>query len=145
MDSVGESEYSQCRVKISWGTAFLATLVSSPVATLTITAITAITTRRPPLITTHHSAWWGVTCLFLDVGCGDNFRWEVEPLAKIVYPGVCQGVVVVLPGKLGLDVASGIERLEGFDDIDILSVDILMLGEVEVLLGNKNTLCKTKK
>ena len=79
------------------------------------------------------------------MGCGDNFRWEVEPLAKIVYPGVCQGVVVVLPGKLGLDVASGIERLEGFDDIDILSVDILMLGEVEVLLGNKNTLCKTKK
>lgn len=82
-----------------------------------------------------------MTCLFLDMGGRDNFRWEMEPLAEIVYPGVCQGVVVVLPGKLGLDVSSRIERLEGLDNKDILSVDILMLREVEVLLGNKNTLC----
>ena len=57
--------------------------------------------------------------LLLDVGSGDNLGGEMEPLAEVVDPGVGQGVVVVLPGKLGLDVSSRVERLECLDDVEV--------------------------
>jgi len=78
--------------------------------------------------------------LLLDVGSWDNLSWEMEPLAEVVNSGISQGIVVVLPGKLGLDVSSGVEGLEGLDDKEVSGVNVLVLWEVEVLLGDENTL-----
>lgn len=55
--------------------------------------------------------------LLLDVGCWHNLGWQVEPFSEVVEALRGEGVVVVLPGELGLDVASGGERLKGFDDL----------------------------
>lgn len=102
--------------------------------------------------------------LLLDVGGGDNLGGEVEPLAQVVKTLGGEGVVVVLPGELGLDVAAGVQRLAGLDDlgeivsarllwdvvvevasyIEVLGVDVTVLGKVEVLLGHEHTLCVRK-
>lgn len=55
--------------------------------------------------------------LLLDVGGGDNLGGEVEPLAEIVKTLGGEGVVVVLPRELGLDVAAGVQRLASLDDL----------------------------
>ena len=78
--------------------------------------------------------------LLLDVRSGDNLGGEVKPFAEVVEPLGGQGVVVVLPRELGLDIAAGVERLERLDDEEVLGVDIRVLGEVEVLLGHEDTL-----
>ena len=78
--------------------------------------------------------------LLLDVGGWDNLSWEMEPLAEVVNSRVGQGVVVILPGELGLDVSSRVEGLEGLDDKKVSGVNVLVLWEVEVLLGDENTL-----
>ena len=77
--------------------------------------------------------------LLLDVGGRDNLSGEVEPFAEVVktlniirqklsfhitlfslhaktYLGG-EGVVVVLPRELGLDVATGVQRLASLDDL----------------------------
>lgn len=98
--------------------------------------------------------------LLLDVGGGDNLSGEVEPLTEVVktlyqnqsdnpsyafifisgaYLGG-EGVVVVLPGELGLDVAAGGQGLAGLDHVEVLGVNVAMLGKVEVLLGHEHTL-----
>lgn len=59
--------------------------------------------------------------LLLDVGSRDDLGREVQPLAQVVETLGGQSVVVVLPRKLGLEVAAGGEGLAGFDDL-ILSL-----------------------
>lgn len=51
-----------------------------------------------------------------------------------------EGVVVVLPRELGLDKAAGVQGLEGLDDIEVLGVNVTVLGKVVVLLGHEHTL-----
>ena len=41
----------------------------------------------------------------------------MEPFAQVVETLGRQGVVIPLPGKLGLEVAARGERLAGFDDL----------------------------
>lgn len=97
--------------------------------------------------------------LLLDVGDRDNLSGEVQPLTEVVktlgivrssvfllcdialrtYLGG-EGVVVVLPRELGLDVAAGVERLAGLDHVEVLGVNVAVLGKVEVLLGHEHTL-----
>lgn len=50
-------------------------------------------------------------------------------------------VVVPLPGELGLEVTARGQRLAGLDDIEVLGVNVAVLGLVEVLLCDENTLC----
>ena len=45
--------------------------------------------------------------LLLDVCRRDNFSRQVKPFAEIVEALRCEGVVVVLPGELSLEVAAG--------------------------------------
>lgn len=52
-----------------------------------------------------------------------------------------EGVVVVLPRELGLDVAAGVEGLAGLDHVEVLGVNFAVLGKVEVLLSHEHTLC----
>lgn len=78
--------------------------------------------------------------LLLDVGGGDDLGGEVQPLAKVVETLGGKGVVVVLPGELGLDVAAGGQGLQGLDDVEVLGVDVGVLGKVVVLLRDHHAL-----
>jgi hypothetical protein len=41
---------------------------------------------------------------------------------------------------LSLDITSRVQRLQSFDNIEVLGVDFLVFGLVEVLLGDNNSL-----
>ena len=51
-------------------------------------------------------------------------------------------VVVPLPGELGLEVTTGGQGLASLDDIEVLGVNVAVLGLVEVLLCDEDTLCR---
>lgn len=55
--------------------------------------------------------------LRLDVGSRDDLGGKVQPFAQVVEAFRREGVVVPLPGELGLEVAAGGERLRRFDDL----------------------------
>lgn len=78
--------------------------------------------------------------MLLDVGSGNDLSGEVKPFAEVVETLGGQGVVVVLPRELGLDIAARVERLQSLDNEQVLGVDIGVLGKVEVLLGDEDTL-----
>lgn len=80
--------------------------------------------------------------LLLDVGGGDNLSGEVKPFAEVVETLGGQGVVVPLPGELGLDIAARGEGLARLDDEQVLGVDIGVLGEVEVLGSDEYALAE---
>jgi hypothetical protein len=58
--------------------------------------------------------------------------------------GINVRVVVPLPGELGLEVTARGQRLASLDDIEVLGVNVAVLGLVEVLLCDENTLCVGK-
>lgn len=66
----------------------------------------------------------------------------MEPLAEVVQTLWGEGVVVVLPRELSLDIASGGERLASLHDIQVLGINVVVLWEVVVLLGDKDTLAE---
>lgn len=53
----------------------------------------------------------------LHVGGRDNLGGEMEPLAEVGETSLGEGVVVVLPRELGLEVATAGERLASLDDL----------------------------
>ncbi len=55
--------------------------------------------------------------LLFDVGGWDNLGGEMEPFAEIIEAFRSQGVIVPLPRKLGLEIATGCKRLASFDDL----------------------------
>lgn len=135
---------SQFRVEATRGTALLAlTSLTSAVSAL---AVTTVATRSAAegsalaLALTEHAAGRSVGALLLDVGGRDNLSGEVKPFAKVVETLGGQGVVVVLPRELGLDIATGGEGLASLDDEQVLGVDIGVLGQVEILGGDEHAL-----
>lgn len=80
---------------------------------------------------------WGT----LQSGHWQDSLWDVQLLSKEVHTFVGQGVVVVLPGELSLDETFGGQRLQGLDDIQVSSVNVLVGWLVKVLLSDNNTLC----
>ena len=63
----------------------------------------------------------------------------MEVLAEVLDTGISQGVVVVLPRELGLDELLRVQGLESLDDLQVRDIDLVVLGGVEVLLGNQDT------
>jgi hypothetical protein len=57
--------------------------------------------------------------LLLDVRRRHDFGRQVKPFAEIVEALRCEGVVIVLPGELSLEVAAGGQGLAGFDDLQV--------------------------
>lgn len=100
------------RGELAGGTTLLALLLAAAVATLAGSAGTTLT-----VLTAEHAAGRSVGALLLDVGGGDNLGGEVQPLAEVVQTLGGEGVVVVLPRELGLDVAAGVQRLASLDDL----------------------------
>lgn len=95
------------------------------------TAVTTVTTGASTggvaaaTLVTHHATRRSVRALLLDVGGRDDLSREVEPLAEVVETLGGEGVVVVLPGELGLEVAPGGQGLAGLDDLLNLEEDIV--------------------
>lgn len=111
---------TESRVVLSRSTAFLATLsgITTAVTSLTIATGTTTATRTSlTVVTTHHSTRRSVAALLLDVGSRHDLGGQVKPFAEIVETFGGQGVVVVLPGELGLDIAARSEGLERLDDL----------------------------
>jgi hypothetical protein len=74
-------------------------------------------------------------------GGGEDLRGQVEVLAQVLDTLIGQGVVVVLPRELGLDILLGVQGLESLDDLQVGDIDLIVLGGVEVLLGDQDTIC----
>lgn len=135
---------SQLRSKLARSTTLLAlTSVSSAVTALAVTTLTTATAAESSLAAlalAEHTAGRSVRTLLLDVSGRDDLSGEVKPFAEVVETLGGQGVVVVLPGELGLDVAAGGQGLASLDDEKVLGVDFGVLGEVEVLSGDEDAL-----
>jgi hypothetical protein len=52
----------------------------------------------------------------------DDLGGKVKPFTEVVEPLGSQGVVVVLPAELSLEIAARGEGLAGFDDLGLLLV-----------------------
>lgn len=66
----------------------------------------------------------------------------MEPISKVVKTFRSQGIIVVLPRELRLDISTRVQRLARLDDIEIGGVDLAVLGLVIVLLGDEDTLAE---
>lgn len=133
------------RSKLARSTALLAIAsIPSSVSTLAVATVAAATAKRPALTLAlaEHATRRGVRPLLLDVGGGNDLGGKVKPFAEVVETLGGQRVVVVLPRELSLDIAPRVERLAGLDDEEVLGVDVGVLGEVEVLLGNEHALAE---
>jgi hypothetical protein len=135
--------------EFSWSTTLLAlssiTPAVSSLAITTLSTTTAATTSKwlalwAITLTTHHSTRRSMRALLLDVSCWDNLGWEMEPLAEVVEALWGEGVVVVLPRELGLDVSTGGQRLASLHNVKVLGVNVIVLWKVVVLLGDQDTL-----
>jgi hypothetical protein len=129
-----------------WRTLLALASITSPVASLTVTTATATTSTEwlalTLAITAHHAARRCVRALLLDVRRGHDLSGQVKPLAKVVETLGGEGVVVVLPRELGLDIAARGQRLARLDNVQVLGVDVVVLGKVVVLLGDEDTLAE---
>jgi hypothetical protein len=129
--------------ELSGGTTLLAlTSVAPAVATVPVTTTTA-TAEGPPLtftVAAEHATGRRVRLLLLDVRSRDDLGREVKPLSEVVDALGGQGVVVVLPRELGLDISARVERLARLDHVEVPGVDVVVLGKVEVLLRDEYTL-----
>lgn len=76
----------------------------------------------------------------LQSGDWQDTLWNVQLGSEEVHTLVSQGVVVVLPRELGLDVTLGGQRLQGLDHVQVSGVNFLVLWLVKVLLSDDNTL-----
>lgn len=142
--------YSQLRVEFTRSATLLALAsITATVTTLTVATVTTVTTtattERTALtltLATQHAAGRNVRLLLLDVGSRDDLGRQVQPLAEVVETLGGQGVVVPLPGELGLDVAAAGQRLESLDDKEVLDVELGVLREVVVLGSDEDTLAE---
>ena len=134
-------------------TAAVAVAVTTTVTTTSTTASTTALT----VITAEHTPGRS-RALLLDVGLGNDLGREVEPFAEVVETLRGEGVVVPLPREAGLEVTARGQRLAcwllepdgvaeqsvvltSLDNVKVLSINLAVLGKVEVLLSNENSLC----
>lgn len=113
----------QLRLELPGSTTTTLLIISEPppVTTLSIAPLawrsTASTASPLTTISREHAAWGSVAASLLDVGGRDNFGGEMQPFAEVVETFGGQGVVVVLPRELGLEVSAGSQGLAGLDDL----------------------------
>jgi hypothetical protein len=76
----------------------------------------------------------------LHVGLGNNLGRNVEVFSEVGESLIGEGVVVPLPRELGLDESLGGKGLHGLDDFEVSDGHVGVLGSVEVLGSNEDTL-----
>jgi hypothetical protein len=111
---------SQFGVEATRGATLLAlTSLTSAVSAFAVAAVSIGSAAKGTALTlalAEHAAGRSVGALLLDVGGGNNLGGEVKPFAQVVETLGRQGVVVVLPRELGLDVAAGGKGLASLND-----------------------------
>ena len=118
-------------VEVTRGTLLATALLAASVATLTVTTALATATAAAEsplaalLVTAHHATGRGMRPLLLDVGGRNDLGGEVEPLPEVVETLGGEGVVVVLPRELGLDVAARGQRLASLDDEEVANAGLV--------------------
>lgn len=71
----------------------------------------------------------------------DDLDWNVKPFSEVIDSLVGQGVVVVQPRELSLDVSLRRERLADLDDLKVRNVRQFQgSGSIEVLLRHEDTI-----
>lgn len=162
--ATAEATTGELGVEATRGTTLLLlAILTAAVATLAVATGATTSTTTALAVTTEHAARGSVRALLLDVGLGDDLGGEVQPLAEVVKTLGGEGVVVPLPGELGLEVAAGSQGLASLDDleeesqhcaqfwydlsrrityVEVLGVNVTVLGLVEVLLGDEHTLAE---
>lgn len=124
-----ETQDLQLRSKVAGRTALLALAsLTASVTTLPVTAVTTTTATESTLTTAlvaEHATGRSVRPLLLDVGSGNDLGGEMEPLAEVVETLGGEGIVVVLPGELGLDVAAAGQRLASLNDIKVTNAGLV--------------------
>jgi hypothetical protein len=78
--------------------------------------------------------------LLLDVRSRHNLSGKVKPFTEVVETFWGEGVVVVLPRELSLNVATGGKGLASLNDVEVLGVNVVVLWEIVVLLCDEYTL-----
>jgi len=119
-------------------TASVTTLAVTTVATVATATAAESTSALTTTLLTHHATGRGMRPLLLDVGSGNDLGGEVEPLPEVVETLGGEGVVVVLPRELGLDVAARGQGLESLDDKEVANAGLV--GRLIVLRSDHNTL-----
>lgn len=126
LDSLNSGGNLQLGSELAGGTTLLTlTSLTAAVTALAVTTATATEGALAALLTTEHATGGSVRPLGLDVGSGDDLSGEVEPLAEVVETLGGEGVVVVLPRELGLDVAARGQRLASLDDIKVADAGLV--------------------
>ena len=116
--ATAEATTGELRVESTRGTTLLLlAILTTAVATLAVATGATTSTTTALAVTTEHAARGSVRALLLDVGLGDDLGGEVQPLAEVVKTLGGEGVVVPLPGELGLEVAAGSQGLASLDDL----------------------------
>lgn len=80
--------------------------------------------------------------LLLNVRGWNDFSRKMKPFAKVVETLRGEGVVVILPGELSLDVTTRRERLASLDNVEVLGVNVVVLWKVVVLFRDEYTLAE---
>lgn len=62
------------------------------------------------------------------------------PFTEVVDTLGGEGIVVVLPRKLGLDETLGGQALQGLDDLEVGNIKFLVFGSIVVLFGDEDAL-----
>ena len=74
------------------------------------------------------------------MGLGNNLGRNVEVFSEVGESLIGEGVVVPLPRELGLDESLGGKGLHGLDDLEVSDGHVGVLGSVEILGSNEDTL-----
>ena len=85
--------------------------------------------------------------LLLDVGGRNDLSGEVKPLPEVVETLGGEGVVVVLPRELGLDVATRGQGLAGLDDEEVADANLVggLVAAIIVSISARSRSCSPKE
>ena len=111
-----------------------------PPSVLSVTSGGLVGTTLSSLSTTTVSGGSASRSCGLHVGLGNNLGRNVEVFSEVGESLIGEGVVVPLPRELGLDESLGSEGLHGLDDFEVSDGHVGVLGSVEVLGSNEDTL-----
>ena len=105
-----------------------------------ITSSSSVAVSTSSWTTTRWETRSSLSWSTLQSGQRQDSLWNVQLMSQELYTLVGQGVVVVLPGELSLNVTLGGQGLQSLDDVQVSGVNFFVLWLVEVRLGDDNTL-----
>ena len=81
------------------------------------------------------------------MGSRNDLGGEVQPLPEVVETLGGEGVVVVLPRELGLDVATRGQRLAGLDDEEVADANLVggLVAAISVSITARSRPCSQKE